>query len=132
MSQKKTHLAEPSTLMKIASDAATPALSVDQALANIPPIHLPAIPIGVVNALVTCIATVSKSKKRRCLRPRVPGSDYCSCHKDPENPVPSKQRLKKPKQRDESLKRKCRESDNEKSPRQHKKRRKKLLLQGCS
>ena len=43
--------------------------------------HVPAMPEQIMNSLFTCIA---KTKgRRRCLRPKFTGLDYCSIHCDP-------------------------------------------------
>lgn len=68
-------------MLKIASQAAESALNVEEAMSNILPLDAPAIPIGVMNALVTCIAKTSKGN-RRCRRPKVNGSDFCVVHND--------------------------------------------------
>ena len=68
-----------SVLMKIASDASKGQLQVHDALNAVPDIHKCAIPEVVLRSLVTCIAYV-KRNNRRCLCPKVAGSDYCSSH----------------------------------------------------
>ena len=84
---QKNELAESSILLQLASEAATTSITVEEAMNKIPPLHSSAIPIGVMSTLVTCIATISKNKNRRCLRAKMPGSNYCTIHK---NPFPSK------------------------------------------
>lgn len=78
-------------------------------MSKIPPLHIPSIPVGVINTLVTCVATVSKDN-RRCLRPRVQGSDYCCIHIDTISPTTKTQ---KNVQCHISLKRKDRDNSND-------------------
>ena len=47
-------------------------------MSKLAPLHVPAVSVGVIKALVTCIATVKDG--RRCLRPKINGFDYCSSH----------------------------------------------------
>ncbi len=84
---KKNDLAELSILLEIASSAAKTSVNVDEAIGKIPRIHTSAIPDGIMASLVTCIATISKDKSRRCLRAKVKGSDYCTIHKNPYNSI---------------------------------------------
>lgn len=70
-------------MLKIASDAATSSVSEDEAMKKIHPLHTLAMPVGIMSTLVTCTASISKDKNRRCLRARIPGSDYCTFHKNP-------------------------------------------------
>lgn len=86
-------------------------------MSKILPLHLPAIPVGVMNALVTCIATISKDN-RRCLRPKVHGSDYCSTHHDVVSSAYNKQKNVKD---GSAPKRKYRSNENEDIARQCKK-----------
>jgi len=79
---KRNNLAEFSVLFDIVRKAAKTAVNVDEAMAKIPSLHAPAIPRGVMNSLVTCIASTSKDN-RRCLRMKLPGSDFCTIHDDP-------------------------------------------------
>jgi hypothetical protein len=104
-------------LFKIASDASKNALHVSEAMSKIPSIHKPAIPISVMNALVTCIATVSKDN-RRCLRPKVAGSDYCSVHNDPCAIA----LIDNQQKNNISCKRKERDIDNQESPKRKKRK----------
>lgn len=69
---------ECSTLLKIAREAARDARSVEDALSLVPVEHVPAIPEEIMNSLVTCIAETKG--RRRCLRPKLPGLDYCTIH----------------------------------------------------
>ena len=68
-------------MLQIASTATITATSVEEAKSNIPPLHAQSIPVSILNTLVTCIATVSRDH-RRCRRPRLLGSDYCTIHAD--------------------------------------------------
>lgn len=68
-------------MLKIASEAAESALSVEESMSKILPINIPAIPVWIMNALVTCTATIARDN-RRCRRPRVNGSEYCCVHID--------------------------------------------------
>ncbi len=62
---------------------------------------------------------------RRCLRPKVPGSDYCICHSDPGCVKASTESSHGKKCTNISLKRKDRENGSDESPRR--KKRKKIF-----
>jgi len=77
--QKRNSKSDFSALLQIAHEATRDAMSVKEAISNLPHVHKQAVPETVLNHLVTCTAIVNKDQ-RRCLRQRLPGSDYCSVH----------------------------------------------------
>lgn len=70
-----------SILLEIAYAASKDAMTVADAMKEIPDLHKPAIPIGVMNSLVTCIAVVSRTN-RRCQNAKVHNTDYCASHRN--------------------------------------------------
>lgn len=82
--QPKTALADNSSLLAIAEDAAGRAKNVEEALSLIPQKERRAIPEVVLDGLVTCNAVIGKGRKqRRCKAVRCTGFDYCVSHCDP-------------------------------------------------
>lgn len=93
---KKDSRTHSSILLEIAKEAALNAYSLEDALEAVLPVHKPAIPEIVLNSLVTCSFIISKGK-RRCLRQKAPGSDYCHLHTDPSMMAPISNEVKCPK-----------------------------------
>uniref|UniRef100_A0A7S4N6T5 Uncharacterized protein n=1 Tax=Odontella aurita TaxID=265563 RepID=A0A7S4N6T5_9STRA len=80
----KRSQAIPSALLDIALSATQDARTTEEGIASIPLHHKPAIPVTVIASLITCIAMAGrKPHQRRCLKPRLPGRDYCATHCDP-------------------------------------------------
>ncbi len=74
-----------STLLRIAEGAAIQSKTTKEAYSHVPDHERRSIPQVVMEALVTCIATVADGRKgdRRCRRAKLPGYDYCATHCDP-------------------------------------------------
>jgi hypothetical protein len=82
--QPKSALADNSSLLAIAEEAAGKSKTVEEALSLIPKKERRAIPEVVLDGLVTCNAMIGKGRKqRRCKAVRCTGFDYCVSHCDP-------------------------------------------------
>lgn len=81
------------------------------AVARVPEIHRFAIPDTVMNSLVTCIATVKRTKCR-CLCPKVSGTDYCSAHQSAIKMVSEENNTENNRADRESLERENKSSTN--------------------
>eukprot|EP00978_Attheya_sp_CCMP212_P007029 scaffold16416_cov52-Attheya_sp.AAC.16 len=83
--ERKTNLCPSSLMLNIASKASVRSQTVDEARDLIAAECPWTIPDAVLNALVTCISMVGRNKneRRRCLRPKSSGADFCVYHCDP-------------------------------------------------
>ena len=82
--QPKNALADDSSLLAIAKEAAAKSKSVKEAIALIPEKERRAIPVAILDVLVTCNAIIGKGRhQRRCKAVRCAGFDYCVSHCDP-------------------------------------------------
>ena len=82
--QPKSALADNSSLLAIAEEAAGKSKTVEEALSLIPQKERRAIPEVVLDGLVTCNTMIGKGRKqRRCKAVRCTGFDYCVSHCDP-------------------------------------------------
>lgn len=82
---KKDSISPLSALLEIATRIASKARCVEEAMTLLPLEHKLAIPQEIFSSLITCVAMIGKKhNKRRCLRPRAPGVEYCTFHCDSE------------------------------------------------
>eukprot|EP00985_Skeletonema_marinoi_P021628 scaffold13373_cov109-Skeletonema_marinoi.AAC.3 len=82
--QPKSALADDSSLLAIAREAAEKSKTVKEAIALIPEKDRRAIPEAIMDGLVTCVAIIGRGRsKRRCKAARCAGIDYCVSHCDP-------------------------------------------------
>eukprot|EP00550_Attheya_septentrionalis_P009864 CAMPEP_0198287132 /NCGR_PEP_ID=MMETSP1449-20131203/6039_1 /TAXON_ID=420275 /ORGANISM="Attheya septentrionalis, Strain CCMP2084" /LENGTH=1964 /DNA_ID=CAMNT_0043985037 /DNA_START=184 /DNA_END=6078 /DNA_ORIENTATION=- len=83
--ERKTNLCPSSLMLNIASKASVRSQTVDEARDLIAAECPWTVPDAVLNALVTCISMVGRNKneRRRCLRPKSSGADFCVYHCDP-------------------------------------------------
>ena len=82
--QPKSALADDSSLLATARQAAEKSKTVKEAIDLIPEKDRRAIPESILDGLVTCVAIIGKGRsKRRCKAARCAGFDYCVSHCDP-------------------------------------------------
>jgi len=82
--QPKSALADDSSLLAIAREAAEKSKTVKEAIALIPEKDRRAIPEAIMDGLVTCVEIIGRGRsKRRCKAARCAGIDYCVSHCDP-------------------------------------------------
>ena len=82
--QPKSPLADDSSLLAMARDAAEKSKSIEEAMNLISKDERHAIPEVVLDGLVTCTAMVGKGRsRRRCKAPRYAGLAFCVSHCDP-------------------------------------------------
>jgi hypothetical protein len=79
--QPKSALADDSSLLAIAKEAAVKSKTVEEAIALIPPKERRAIPVAILDGLVTCNSIIGDGwNQRRCRAVRCAGFDYCLSH----------------------------------------------------
>lgn len=78
-------LAERSPLLTIAEDVAANCQTTDEALSLLPKRERALIPTVVLDAIVTCvfIREDRNGQRKRCMKRKKPGYDYCEAHIDP-------------------------------------------------